>query len=271
MAVVTMKSLLEAGVHFGHQVKRWDPRMKKYIFTQRNGIHIFDLKQTVAKLDESYGFLSSVSHDGGNVIFIGTKKAAQDIVREEATRAGVLYVNERWVGGLMTNYATVRKSIEHLKEIDRLEADGAVEAMGIKERTKTMKAKARLEKLFGGLRGMTGLPRAIYVIDTHKEHSAIMEAHALNIPVVAIVDTNCNPDEIDYQIPANDDAIRSLRLITKLMADAVIEGREGVQQSEGTEEATTMADLAEAADGKHKSEEHEAAETDDSDDEREVR
>jgi len=266
-----MKSLLEAGVHFGHQVKRWDPRMKKFIFTQRNGIHIFDLKQTVAKLDEAYSFLSKVSHEGGNVIFIGTKKAAQDIVREEATRAGAFYVNERWVGGLMTNYATVRKSIEHLKEIDRLEADGAVEAMGIKERTKTLKAKARLEKLFGGLRTMNGLPRAIYVIDTHKEHSAIMEAHALNIPVVAIVDTNCNPDEIDYQIPANDDAIRSLRLITKLMADAIIEGREGVQQSEGTEENTTMADLADTGAKKNEEKVVDAEAEDDSEEEREVK
>lgn len=247
MAVVTMKSLLEAGVHFGHQVRRWDPRMKRYIFTQRNGIHIFDLKQTVSKLDEAYAFLSKVSHDGGNVIFIGTKKAAQDIVREEATRAGAWYVNERWVGGLMTNYATVRKSIDQLKQIDREEADGVIDAMGIKDRTKTLKSKARLSKLFGGLRTMEGLPRAIYVIDTHKEHSAIQEAHALGIPVVAIVDTNCNPDEIDYQIPANDDAIRSLRLITGLMANALIEGREGVQQSEANEEHTSMADFAHEA------------------------
>jgi len=242
-----MKSLLEAGVHFGHQVRRWDPRMKHYIFTQRNGIHIFDLKQTVAKLDEAYAFLSGVARDGGNVIFVGTKKAAQDIVREEATRAGAWYVNERWVGGLMTNYATVRKSIDQLKQIDREEADGVIDAMGIKDRTKTLKSKARLSKLFGGLRTMEGLPRAIYVIDTHKEHSAIQEAHALGIPVVAIVDTNCNPDEIDYQIPANDDAIRSLRLITGLMANALIEGREGVQQSEANEEHTSMADFAHEA------------------------
>ncbi len=266
MAVVTMKSLLEAGVHFGHQVRRWDPRMKRYIFTQRNGIHIFDLKQTVSKLDEAYAFLSKVSREGGNVIFIGTKKAAQDIVREEATRAGAWYVNERWVGGLMTNYATVRKSIDRLKQIDREEADGLVEAMGIKERTRTLKSKARLSKLFGGLRTMDGLPRAIYVIDTHKEHSAIQEAHALGIPVVAIVDTNCNPDEIDYKIPANDDAIRSLRLITSLMANALIEGREGVQQSEATEEHTSMADFA------HEAERDTVVELDDvTDDENEVK
>lgn len=244
MAVVTMKSLLEAGVHFGHQVRRWDPRMKRYIFTQRNGIHIFDLKQTVAKLDEAYAFLSKVSREGGNAVFIGTKKAAQDIVREEATRAGALYVNERWVGGLMTNYTTVRKSIDRLKQIDREEADGVLETMGIKERTKTLKEKVRLTKLFGGMRTMDALPRVIYVIDTHKEHSAIQEAHALGIPVVAIVDTNCNPDEIDYQIPANDDAIRSLRLITSLMANALIEGREGVQQSEADERHSSMADFA---------------------------
>ncbi|HNW84355.1 MAG: 30S ribosomal protein S2 [Candidatus Cryosericum sp.] len=268
MAVVTMKSLLEAGVHFGHQVRRWDPRMKKYIFTQRNGIHIFDLKQTVAKLDEAYAFLSKLSHDGGNVIFVGTKKAAQDIVREEATRAGAWYVNERWVGGLLTNYATVRKSIDRLKQIDREEADGTIEAMGIKERTKTLKTKTRLEKLFGGLRTMDVLPRAIYVIDTHKEHSAIQEAHALGIPVVAIVDTNCNPDEIDYQIPANDDAIRSLRLITSLMANALIEGREGVQQSEASEEHASMADFAD----ENRKEEELAGEAEDSlDDENEVR
>jgi len=263
-----MKSLLEAGVHFGHQVRRWDPRMKRYIFTQRNGIHIFDLKQTVSKLDEAYAFLSKVSHDGGNVIFIGTKKAAQDIVREEATRAGAWYVNERWVGGLMTNYATVRKSIDQLKQIDREEADGVIDAMGIKDRTKTLKSKARLSKLFGGLRTMEGLPRAIYVIDTHKEHSAIQEAHALGIPVVAIVDTNCNPDEIDYQIPANDDAIRSLRLITGLMANALIEGREGVQQSEANEEHTSMADFAHEAEEPKEA----AAEVDDSaDDDSEVK
>jgi len=268
VAVVTMKSLLEAGVHFGHQVRRWDPRMKRYIFTQRNGIHIFDLKQTVSKLDEAYAFLSKVSHDGGNVIFIGTKKAAQDIVREEATRAGAWYVNERWVGGLMTNYATVRKSIDQLKQIDREEADGVIDAMGIKDRTKTLKSKARLSKLFGGLRTMEGLPRAIYVIDTHKEHSAIQEAHALGIPVVAIVDTNCNPDEIDYQIPANDDAIRSLRLITGLMANALIEGREGVQQSEANEEHTSMADFAHEAEEPKEA----AAEVDDSaDDDSEVK
>lgn len=268
MAVVTMKSLLEAGVHFGHQVRRWDPRMKRYIFTQRNGIHIFDLKQTVSKLDEAYAFLSKVSHEGGNVIFIGTKKAAQDIVREEATRAGAWYVNERWVGGLMTNYATVRKSIDQLKQIDREEADGVIDAMGIKDRTKTLKSKARLSKLFGGLRTMDGLPRAIYVIDTHKEHSAIQEAHALGIPVVAIVDTNCNPDEIDYQIPANDDAIRSLRLITGLMANALIEGREGVQQSEANEEHASMADFASEAEESKET----AAEIDDStDDENEVK
>ncbi len=263
-----MKSLLEAGVHFGHQVRRWDPRMKRYIFTQRNGIHIFDLKQTVSKLDEAYAFLSKVSHEGGNVIFIGTKKAAQDIVREEATRAGAWYVNERWVGGLMTNYATVRKSIDQLKQIDREEADGVIDAMGIKDRTKTLKSKARLSKLFGGLRTMDGLPRAIYVIDTHKEHSAIQEAHALGIPVVAIVDTNCNPDEIDYQIPANDDAIRSLRLITGLMANALIEGREGVQQSEANEEHASMADFASEAEESKET----AAEIDDStDDENEVK
>ncbi|MGB9666265.1 MAG: 30S ribosomal protein S2 [Candidatus Cryosericum sp.] len=266
MAVVTMKSLLEAGVHFGHQVRRWDPRMKRYIFTQRNGIHIFDLKQTVSKLDEAYAFLSKVSREGGNVIFVGTKKAAQDIVREEATRAGAWYVNERWVGGLMTNYATVRKSIDRLKQIDREEADGVLDTMPIKERTRTLKSKARLSKLFGGLRTMDGLPRAIYVIDTHKEHSAIQEAHALGIPVVAIVDTNCNPDEIDYKIPANDDAIRSLRLITSLMANALIEGREGVQQSEATEEHTSMADFA------HEAESDTVVELDDVlDDENEVK
>jgi small subunit ribosomal protein S2 len=242
--------------------------MKRYIFTQRNGIHIFDLKQTVSKLDEAYAFLSKVSHEGGNVIFIGTKKAAQDIVREEATRAGAWYVNERWVGGLMTNYATVRKSIDQLKQIDREEADGVIDAMGIKDRTKTLKSKARLSKLFGGLRTMDGLPRAIYVIDTHKEHSAIQEAHALGIPVVAIVDTNCNPDEIDYQIPANDDAIRSLRLITGLMANALIEGREGVQQSEANEEHASMADFASEAEESKET----AAEIDDStDDENEVK
>ncbi|MGC9124557.1 MAG: 30S ribosomal protein S2 [Caldisericaceae bacterium] len=227
MAVVSMKELLEAGVHFGHQSKRWDPRMKEYIFTERNGIHIFDLRLTTQKIEEAYNFVVNTSKEGGKLIFVGTKKAAQDIVREEAERSGMFYVNERWVGGLLTNFSTVKKSINRLKELEKLESEGYFDTITVKERVDFQRELAKLRKLFGGLKNLVTLPAAIFVTDTHKERSAILEARKLNIPIIAIVDSNSNPDEIDLPIPGNDDAIRSIRMFTSLIANAVIEGREG--------------------------------------------
>ena len=236
MSVVSMKELLEAGVHFGHQVKRWDPRMKEYIFTERNGIHIFDLKLTEQKIEEAYSFVVDVSKQGGKLIFVGTKKAAQDIVKEEAERCGMFYINERWVGGLLTNFQTVRKSINRLKELEKLEQDGYFETVSVKELVQLQRELAKLRKLYGGVKDMVTLPWAIFVTDTHKERSAILEARKIKIPVIAICDTNSNPQEVDYPIPANDDAIRSLRLITSTIANAVIEGREGKVEKEEVEE-----------------------------------
>jgi small subunit ribosomal protein S2 len=227
MAVVTMKELLEAGVHFGHQTKRWDPRMKEYIYAERNGIHIFDLRLTAQKIEEAYNFVVDVSKQGMKVIFVGTKKAAQDIVREEAERCGMLYVNERWVGGLLTNFNTIRKSMNRLKDLEKLETEGYFDTVTVKEKVSLQRELAKLRKLFGGLKNMASLPGAVFVTDTHKERSTILEARRLHIPVIAIVDTNSNPEEIDYPIPGNDDAIRSIRLFTSLIANAVIEGREG--------------------------------------------
>jgi small subunit ribosomal protein S2 len=236
MSVVSMKELLEAGVHFGHQVKRWDPRMKEYIFTERNGIHIFDLKLTEQKIEEAYSFVVDVSKQGGKLIFVGTKKAAQDIVKEEAERCGMFYINERWVGGLLTNFQTVRTSINRLKELEKLEQDGYFETVSVKELVQLQRELAKLRKLYGGVKDMVTLPWAIFVTDTHKERSAILEARKIKIPVIAICDTNSNPEEVDFPIPANDDAIRSLRLITSTIANAVIEGREGKVEKEEVEE-----------------------------------
>ncbi len=227
MAVVTMKELLEAGVHFGHQTKRWDPRMKEFIYTERNGIHIFDLRLTVEKIEEAYNFVVDISKQGLKIIFVGTKKAAQDIVREEAERCGMLYVNERWVGGLLTNFNTIRKSMNRLKELEKLESEGYFDTITVKEKVELQRELAKLRKLFGGLKSMASLPGAVFVTDTHKERSAILESRKLNIPVIGMVDSNSNPEEIDYPIPGNDDAIRSIRLFTSVMANAVIEGREG--------------------------------------------
>jgi len=227
MAVVTMKELLEAGVHFGHQTKRWDPRMKEFIYTERNGIHIFDLRLTVERIEEAYNFVVDISKQGLKIIFVGTKKAAQDIVREEAERCGMLYVNERWVGGLLTNFNTIRKSMNRLKELEKLESEGYFDTITVKEKVELQRELAKLRKLFGGLKSMASLPGAVFVTDTHKERSAILESRKLNIPVIGMVDSNSNPEEIDYPIPGNDDAIRSIRLFTSVMANAVIEGREG--------------------------------------------
>ncbi len=227
MSVISMKQLLEAGVHFGHQTRRWNPKMKKYIFTERNGIYIIDLQKTVKKIEEAYNFLRDLAADGGTVLFVGTKKQAQESVREEALRAGMFYVNQRWLGGTLTNFQTIRTRINRLQEIEKMEEDGTFDVLPKKETMTILKEKERLLKFLGGIKDMKKLPDAIYVIDPRKESIAVAEARKLGIPIVGIVDTNCDPDEIDYVIPANDDAIRAVKLLTSKMADAIIEGKQG--------------------------------------------
>lgn len=236
MAVISMKQLLEAGVHFGHQTRRWNPKMDRYIFTERNGIHILDLQKTVDLIDQAYNFIKEVSADGGKVLFVGTKKQAQEAVAQEATRAGMFYVNQSWKGGTLTNYKTIKKRIDLLYSIEKMESDGTYEALPKKEVIKLNKKKDRLEKFFSGIKEMGGLPSALFVVDPKKEKIAIHEAHLLGIPVVGIVDTNCDPDDVDYIIPANDDAIRAVKLISTKMADAIIEGRQGVDAEEAATE-----------------------------------
>lgn len=236
MAVISMKQLLEAGVHFGHQTRRWNPKMAKYIFTERNGIYIIDLQKTVRKVDEAYNFLRSVAEEGHSVLFVGTKKQAQDAVREEATRAGMFYVNERWLGGMLTNFQTIQKRIVRLKELETMEADGTFDRLTKKEVLQLRHEMEKLEKYLNGIKEMHRLPGAIFVVDPRKERIAVAEARKLNIPIVAIVDTNCDPDEIDYVIPGNDDAIRAVRLLTGRMADAVLEGRQGQDGEEDSAE-----------------------------------
>src|SRR5690625_1748975 len=238
MSVISMKQLLEAGVHFGHQTRRWNPKMKKYIFTERNGIYIIDLQKTVKKIEEAYNFVRQLATDGGTVLFVGTKKQAQESVHEEATRSGMFYVNQRWLGGTLTNFRTIRKRINRLKEIERMEEDGTFDVLPKKETVDLLKEKERLLKFLGGIKDMKKLPDAIFVIDPRKENIAIAEARKLNIPIVGIVDTNCDPDEIDYVIPANDDAIRAVKLLTGKMADAIIEGKQGVEMEEQEEEVS---------------------------------
>ncbi|MFD1360363.1 30S ribosomal protein S2 [Lentibacillus salinarum] len=232
MSVISMKQLLEAGVHFGHQTRRWNPKMKKYIFTERNGIYIIDLQKTVKKVDVAYNYVKDIAANGGSILFVGTKKQAQDSVRDEATRSGMFYVNQRWLGGTLTNFQTIRKRINRLKDIERMEEDGTFEVLPKKEVVGLLKDKDRLVKFLGGIKEMNKLPDALFVIDPRKERIAIAEAHKLNIPIIAMVDTNCDPDEIDYVIPANDDAIRAVKLLTSKMADAILE----VKQGEETEE-----------------------------------
>lgn len=236
MSVISMKQLLEAGVHFGHQTRRWNPKMKPYIFTERNGIYIIDLQKTVKKIDEAYEFVRKLAANGGNILFVGTKKQAQDSVKEEATRCGMFYVNQRWLGGTLTNFQTIRKRINRLKEIEKMEEDGTFDVLPKKETLILTREKERLIKFLGGIKEMNKLPDALFVIDPRKENIAVSEARKLNIPVVAIVDTNCDPDEIDYVIPANDDAIRAVKLLTSKIADAVIEGKQGVVEAENQEE-----------------------------------
>ena len=223
MAVVTMKSLLESGVHFGHQVKRWDPRMKKYIFASRNGIHIIDLQKTIAAIRESYEAVRKIASSGRSVLFVGTKKQAQQAIQKEAERCGMFYVNNRWLGGMLTNFSTIKKSLQRLKKIEKMEVDGTFANLTKKEVSALQKEKAKLEKNLGGIKEMKELPGAIFIIDTHKEQIAVAEAHRMGIPVIAVVDTNCNPEGIDYPIPGNDDAIRAISLFTSIIANAVIE------------------------------------------------
>ncbi len=237
MSVVSMKSLLEAGVHFGHQTRRWNPKMAPYIFTERNGIHIIDLQKTVRLIDKAYEAVRQVAEDGGKVLFVGTKKQAQDAIEVEAKRCNQYYVSQRWLGGMLTNYRTIKKSIERLEEIENMEEDGTFDLLPKKEVAELEHEMERLERFLGGIKEMHGLPDLIYIVDPKKEHIAINEAQKLGIPVVAILDTNSDPDEVDYEIPGNDDAIRSVKLITSVIADAVLEGRQGEQleDEEGTE------------------------------------
>jgi len=223
MAVVTMKNLLESGVHFGHQVKRWDPRMKKYIFAERNGIHIIDLQKTIAAIKDGYDEVRKVTAAGKSILFVGTKKQAQQAVQKEAERCGQFYVNNRWLGGMLTNFTTIKKSLNRLKKIEKMEVDGTFANLTKKEVSSLQKEKAKLEKNLGGIKEMKELPGALFVIDTHKEQIAVAEARRMGIPIIAVVDTNCNPEGIDFPIPGNDDAIRAITLFTSIMANAVIE------------------------------------------------
>ena len=232
MSVISMKQLLEAGVHFGHQTRRWDPKMAQYIFTERNGIYIIDLQQTVGLIDDAYAAVKEAVEAGGHVLFVGTKKQAQEAVKAEASRAGMYFVNQRWLGGMLTNFKTIKKRINLLFELEKMEENGTFEVLPKKEVIQLKLKKARLEKFLGGIKNMPGLPNIVFVVDPKKEKNAIAEAKLLNIPVVGIVDTNCNPDDIDFVIPGNDDAIRAVKLITGKMADAVIEGRQGEELEE---------------------------------------
>ena len=246
MAVVTMKQLLEAGVHFGHQTRRWNPKMKRFIFTERNGIYIIDLQKTVRLMDLAYHFVKDLTIQGEKILFVGTKKQAQDSIAEEADRCEMPYVNQRWLGGMLTNYTTISKRINRLKGLEKMEEDGHFEALPKKEVNKLNHEKEKLMKFLGGIRELKELPGAIFVVDPRKEKIAVAEAMKLEIPVVAIVDTNCDPDEADYVIPGNDDAIRAVRLITSKIADAVLEGKQGMQMAEkkereGKEEAVDFA------------------------------
>jgi len=232
MSVISMKQLLEAGVHFGHQTRRWNPKMAEFIFTERNGIYIIDLQKTVKKVEEAYNFIKEVTASGKDILFVGTKKQAQESIESEAIRANMFYVNQRWLGGMLTNFKTIRKRIERLNELEKMEEDGTFEVLPKKEVIKLRAEMEKLEKNLGGIKNMNGAPGALFVVDPRKEKIAIQEAHILGIPIVAIVDTNCDPEEIDYPIPGNDDAIRAVKLLTSKIADAIIEARQGEQLAE---------------------------------------
>ena len=245
MSVISMKQLLEAGVHFGHQTRRWNPKMAEYIFTERNGIYIIDLQKTVKKVEEAYAFIRDIAAEGGDVLFVGTKKQAQDSIKEEAQRVGMYWVNARWLGGMLTNFKTIKKRIERLEQLTKMEEDGTFELLPKKEVLNLMNEREKLEKFLGGIKDMTKLPKALFVVDPRKEKIAIAEAKKLGIPVVAIVDTNCDPEEVDYVIPGNDDAIRAVKLIASTMSNAIIEGRQGedalpVVEADDAEEAVEM-------------------------------
>jgi len=229
MSVVTMKELLEAGVHFGHQTRRWNPKMKPYIFTERNGIYIVDLQQTVRKMEEAYNFVRDLAAEGKEILFVGTKKQAQESIEYEAQRCGMHYVNQRWLGGMLTNFKTISQRIEALHRLNAMEEDGSFDVLPKKEVIKLRLERDKLERNLGGIKNMKKLPAAVFIVDPRKERIAVAEAQKLGIPIIAIVDTNCDPDEIDYVIPGNDDAIRAVKLITSKIADAVLEGRQGEQ------------------------------------------
>ena len=232
MSIISMKQLLEAGVHFGHQTRRWNPKMAEYIFTERNGIYIIDLQKTVKKIEEAYNFIKSVSEDGKDVLFVGTKKQAQESIGEEAVRCGMYFVNQRWLGGMLTNFKTIKTRIGRLITLESMEKDGTFELLPKKEVIKLKAEMEKLEKNLGGIKKMNRVPGALFIVDPRKEKNAILEAKILGIPIVAIVDTNCDPEEVDYVIPGNDDAIRAVKLITAKIADAIIEGRQGEQMAE---------------------------------------
>ena len=247
MAVISMKQLLEAGVHFGHQTRRWNPKMAPYIFTERNGIYIIDLQKTVRKVDEAYAFVRDIAMEGKSILFVGTKKQAQESIESEAKRCGMFFVNNRWLGGTLTNFRTIRTRIDKLNEIDKMEREGKFELLPKKEVIKLMAEREKLQKNLGGIREMKKLPGALFVVDPKNEHIAVAEARILGIPIVAIVDTNCDPDEVDYVIPGNDDAIRAVKLIAGKMADAILEGKQGEQLEDEAEEAAPEAAPAEEA------------------------
>ena len=238
MPVILMKQLLEAGVHFGHQTRRWNPKMKEYIFTERNGIHIIDLQKTVKKVDDAYMAMRDIAAEGGDILFVGTKKQAQDSIAEEAQRCGMFYVNNRWLGGTLTNFKTIQTRVNRLLELRQMEQDGTFDVLPKKEVAKLKLDMEKLDKNLGGIVGMNGLPAALFVVDTKKEHLAVAEARRLNIPIIAIVDTNCDPEEVDHVIPGNDDAIRAVKLIAGKMADAIIEARQGEQFTDVTAEVS---------------------------------
>ncbi len=238
MSIVSIKQLLEAGVHFGHHTRRWNPKMAEYIFTERNGIYIIDLQKTIKKFEEAYMFVRDTAAEGGSILFVGTKKQAADAIREEAERCGMYYVNVRWLGGMLTNYKTIKMSIERLRSLEKMQEDGTFDMLPKKEVAALQKEMFNLEKNLGGIKNMKGLPSAVFIVDPRKEHNAVLEAKKLGIPVVAIVDTNCDPDDADYVIPGNDDAIRAIRLISSVIADAVLEGKQGEQLNEAEAEIT---------------------------------
>ena len=246
MSVISMKQLLEAGVHFGHQTRRWNPKMKEYIFTERNGIYIIDLQKTVKKIDEAYAFVRDIAMNNGTVLFVGTKKQAQDSIEQEAKRCEMFYVNQRWLGGLLTNFKTIQTRIAKLNEINRMEADGSFDLLPKKEVIQLCNLREKLMKNLGGIKDMKKLPSCLFVVDPRKEHIAVLEARALGIPVVAIVDTNCDPDDVDYVIPGNDDAIRAVKLIASKIADAALEGKQGEQMTDSAVDATIAPEAEEA-------------------------